>query len=168
MSYIMSGLIDKSLEAKHLKGSSKLIVKKLEKFSNKFLFFQRLRARRHWVDQLHVSSDEAIAQMEDKVKQKQIAEEEKKKRKEEREMKRLTKQKEKEEKAKKSKKANKKGTTKKTQSACLVDGEDEAQKKHSQLIWMTMMLNVLFVVMMILMKSESVVIFVIHGITLDV
>ena len=76
----------------------------------------------------HVSSDEAIAQMEDKVKQKQIAEEEKKKHKEEREMKRLTKQKEK---AKKSKKANKKGTTKKTQSACLVDGEDEVQKKDA-------------------------------------
>ena len=45
----------------------------------------------------HVSSDEAIAQMEDKIEQKQLAEEEKKKRKEEREMKRLQKQKEKEE-----------------------------------------------------------------------
>ena len=47
-----------------------------------------------------------------------------------REIKRLEKQKEKEEKAKKSKKAIKKGTTKKTQSACLID-EDEAQKKDA-------------------------------------
>ena len=59
----------------------------------------------------HISGDEAIAQMEDKIKQQQIAEEEKKKRKEEREMKRLQKQKEKEEKAKKS--SRKKGATNK-------------------------------------------------------
>ena len=40
------------------------------------------------------------------------------------------KQKEKEEKAKKSKKAKKKGTTKKTPSACFVDGEDEDEKAN--------------------------------------
>ena len=137
ISKLQADAVDKSLEAKHLKGSSKLTVddSKAGEVFKQALVLPKVTRKKTLGGSTklpaHVSSDEAIAQMEDKVKQKQIAEEEKKKRKEEREMKRLTKQKEKEEKAKKSKKANKRGTTKKTQSASLVNGEDEAQKKDA-------------------------------------
>ena len=78
----------------------------------------------------HISSDEAIAEMEDKIKQKQIAEE-KKKCKEEREMKWLQRQMEREEKSKKSSK--RKGATKRTKLACLVDDacyEEEEKAKE--------------------------------------
>ena len=148
--------VDKNHEGKHLKGSSKLNVltvddgkdssnsqhdatvksghEKVGEVFKQALLIPKVTCKKTLGGSAklpaHVSSDEAIAQMEDKVKQKQIAEEEKKKRKEEREMKQLKKQKEKEEKAKKSKKAKKKGTTKKTPSACFVDGENEDEKAN--------------------------------------
>ena len=58
VSKLQADAVDKSHEAKHLKGNSKLNVltvddgKKVERFLNKLLFFQRLLARRHWVDRL--------------------------------------------------------------------------------------------------------------------
>ena len=125
VSKLQADAVDKNHEAKHLKGSSKLNVltvddgkdlsnsqhdamvksghEKVGEVFKQALVIPKVTRKKTLGGSAklpaHVSSDEVIAQMEDKIKQKQIAEEEKKKRKEEREMKGLKKQKEKEEKA---------------------------------------------------------------------